>query len=259
MQLNKLIIEPRIRSASAAVDLGFVLGRLFWLRSVSLYMVLVIPVFVITHLIFEETSAVPFLIMWWLKPLFERSTLFMLSRELFSERMGFWNTLRNYKLWLFPGLIKILITRRISLGRSFYAPIILLEQPKGKDYTKRRHVISLNYASSANWLNIVLIHVESFLSFAAIILVTTLWPGLIDLSELFTDENLSGAIYFDLLAMLCIVFVAPFYTTAGFVLYISRRIELEGWDIEICFRDWVTDFKQRSSVIKRNQKEAIDV
>ena len=171
----------------------------------------------------------------------------------------FWNTLRHYKLWLFPGLIKILITRRLSLGRSFYAPITLLEQPKSKDYAKRRQVISFNYSSTASWLNVILIFIESSLSISAIILITTLWPELIDLSRLFTDENYSDAIYFDLLAVLSIAFVAPFYTAAGFVLYISRRIELEGWDIEICFRNWVTEFKQRTNVMTGSQKEVVDV
>ena len=120
-------------------------------------------------------------------------------------------------------------------------------------------MISFNYSSTASWLNVILIFIESSLSISAIILITTLWPELIDLSRLFTDENYSDAIYFDLLAVLSIAFVAPFYTAAGFVLYISRRIELEGWDIEICFRNWVTEFKQRTNVMTGSQKEVVDV
>ena len=50
-----------------------------------------------------------------------------------------------------------------------------------------------------------------------------------------SDSQLSELI-FNVMSYVAMVLVAPFYTMAGFALYISRRITLEGWDIEIRFR-----------------------
>jgi hypothetical protein len=41
---------------------------------------------------------------------------------------------------------------------------------------------------------------------------------------------------FCLLYLLVISIVEPFYVAAGFSLYLNRRTELEGWDIELGFR-----------------------
>lgn len=81
MQLDHLIIETRIRSGWSAIDLGVVLGRSFWLRSVCLCLVMALPVYALTRLVSDGWYFLPYIILWWLKPLFERPILFLLSRE----------------------------------------------------------------------------------------------------------------------------------------------------------------------------------
>lgn len=244
MQLNKLIIEPRVRSAWASIDLGTILARQLWLRGVMLYLVVALPVYTLTRFLFDYSGWLSFFILWWFKPLYERPFLFSLSREMFSEPMGFWQTLKSYKLWLYPSLLSIITIRRLSINRAMFAPISLLEQPISSDYGRRTHVLGNTYSNASTWLTIVAYHFEGFLATAALALLVFLFPENIQLSLAWLVESQRSGFQFDLATALLIpmAFVAPFYCASGFMLYICRRIELEGWDIEICFRDWMRGY-----------------
>lgn len=236
MDLGSLIINTRVRSGWSAIDLGIVLAKQFWLRSVFLYLLIAIPIFFGLSYLFNSTYF--FLALWWFKPLYERPILFLLSRELFGEKMSIWLVLKNIKKWLLPGLAWILTFRRISPTRGMLAAITLLEQPAMKDYGKRVSVLSIKYSNQAGWLTLVLLHVENFLWFALLGLIAFFIPDLIDIDNFFDSYFSQSSIYIDLCLVLVMAMVAPFYVASGFMLYICRRIELEGWDIEICFRDW---------------------
>lgn len=255
MQLDRLIIETRVRAGWSAIDLGMVLGRSFWLRSVCLYLFLALPVYALTRLVPVDLSYLPYIIFWWMKPLFERPILFLLSRELFSEPMSFTQVVRAFSAWLKPGLLWIVTLRRLSFARGMYAPITLLERPDAKAYAQRASVLGSKFSSEAFWLTIVLYHVEVFLELAVIIICKLIAPDSIDMSGLLLggDSQLSNA-YTDIISIFVMAAIAPFYVASGFMLYISRRVELEGWDIEICFRDWMAKYKGHIS-----DKEPLEV
>lgn len=239
MQLNKLIIETRVRSAWSAIDLGLAIGKLFWLRGVLLYLIVAAPVFMLTRFVSDVNSLLPYFILWWCKPVFERPILFFLSRELFNEPMSLVSTLKQVKSWLLPGLGWILSIRRLSLVRSMNAPITLLERPNNAQYRQRASVLGNKSSSQAAWLNIVLFHLESFLSIALLVLLAIFFPKYLTLSFDWINKLEDISLLVDLASITIVAVIAPFYTAAGFMLYISRRVELEGWDIEICFRDWM--------------------
>ena len=46
--------------------------------------------------------------------------------------------------------------------------------------------------------------------------------------------------------VLCMSLIAPFYVSAGFALYLHRRGELEGWDLEIAFRQMSERYQQQT-------------
>ncbi len=246
MQLDKLIVETRVRSGWSAIDLGIKFARSFWLRAVLLYLTLAIPVFCLALLLGGNSEFLTVLILWWLKPVFERPILYMVSRELFSEPMSFTRILKEALVWLKPSFFWIITWRRFSIYRGMTAPIMLLEQPTGSSYSARANVLGTKMSSEAMWLNVVLSHLESFLLFAFIAVIALFFPAS---SEIIYDyfvvdeSNQLINIFYAGLYLLAIVIIAPFYVTAGFMLYISRRIELEGWDIEITFRNWMSDYR----------------
>ena len=249
MNLDNLIIATRVRTGWSAIDLGLVVARHFWFRSLLLYLTIATPVFIACHSYFDTNYWIPYVILWWCKPLFERPILFMLSRELFKQPMGFWRTLRQWRQWMLPGLGWVLTLRRISITRGMYAPVSLLERPSASDYSKRTLVLGNNYASQATWLTVVLYHIESFLVLAVAVLLATLFPNHIEFDFAFFNTLAEHSIVVDYGSLLLVAVVAPFYTAAGFMLYICRRVELEGWDIEICFRDWVANSPSQTESI----------
>lgn len=253
MKLNKLIIETRVRNGWSSIDLGIAIGKLFWLRGFLLYLLMVTPIFLISRYLVQVSSVLPFLILWWCKPLFERPILFFLSRELFSEPMGFIKTLGHYREWVFPGLGWILSIRRLSVVRAMTAPITLLERPNSSQYSKRASVLGRKFSSEATWLTIVMYHLEGFLFLGLFVLLLIFFPDQINVSLTWLSDVSIGGVYSDLALVFVMATVAPFYVSAGFMLYISRRVALEGWDIEICFREWMADFNETVPDVNNSQ------
>lgn len=248
MQLDSLIIETRMRSGWSSIDLGFRFAQHFWLRSFVLYLVMAVPVYALTRFLPSDLYWLAFIILWWFKPVFERPILYLMSRELFSERMPFWRVLADVRLWFLPAWLRIISTRRLSTTRGMMAPVNLLEQPKPKAYSHRKSVLSRKFSSEATWLNIVLLHIESFFGFAALMLLEFIFPDAINFGSFIADDSLASPGYLDLVTVCIMAVIAPFYVAGGFMLYISRRVELEGWDIEIVFRDWVSREKLKAEM-----------
>jgi len=244
MQLDKITIETRVRSAWSAIDLGICLARRFWLRSVLLYLTLAIPVFGLILLASPSPESLwPYFILWWFKPIFERPILHMMSRELFSEPMSYRKVINEFWLWIKPAFFWVTTWRRLSIYRGMSAPIMLLEQPKGGDYSKRASVLVSKSSSEALWLTVVFYHIEQFLFVALLALIAMFFPTWImdNWGSVSGDHYIAAITNGTMLIFMALI--APFYVAGGFMLYICRRIELEGWDIEIVFRNWMSNFK----------------
>lgn len=242
MQLDQLQIVTRVRSAWSSIDLGIKYGRLHWLKSVTLWLVLALPCyFLCLGLLNTEDEWLAGILVWWFKPFFERPILYRQSRELFSQSTSIIETLKDVRYWLFPGLLAAISYRRFSPSRSFLAPVLLLEGLKGSAYAERRAVLSRQFSNEATWLTVVLVHFEGFFEFSVLLLFLIIAPELVDFNQLFVETSpLSDAII-GIVSLFVMASIAPFYVAAGFMLYISRRIDLEGWDIEINFRNWVNN------------------
>ena len=252
MQLSELIIDPRVRSSWSAIDLGTLLGRKFWLRGFTLYLSLALPAFFIALTTSQFTDWLPYLLLWWFKPIFERPFLYCLSRELFGEKSSYLSTLKNFKHWLWPGFLSVITLRRLSTNRGMYAPVSLLERPSASEYGKRTSILGATYSGGSTWLTIAIYHFEGIILIALLTLFAFLFPDHLKsaFSWLETSSANNSHEYVFLLQVVVMALVAPLYCAAGFMLYICRRIELEGWDIEICFRDWV-----QNQVSKANEDD----
>ena len=87
MRLDHPRVELRPRSPWEAMELGTALvrthARAIWLP----WLLVTLPVFVVLNAIGWFMDLLPWmgLAMWWLKPVFDRIPLFVLSRSLFGE------------------------------------------------------------------------------------------------------------------------------------------------------------------------------
>ncbi|MFI2812074.1 hypothetical protein [Microbulbifer sp. JSM ZJ756] len=238
MQLDRLAIRARMRNPWESTDLGILLARRHWFAMFLAWLLPAAAAFTCTLVFIPESPGWGLLIAWWLKPAFDRLPLFIASRALFSEpvtaRHALGQVLSLNRLDWLPWLA----WRRLSPTRSFDLPVTLLERLTGARRGKRIRVLHRKYAGTATWLTLVAVHLEMILFLAAIAVLYLLvpqqlqldWTGIIDGHELAAQWVGNG------LYLLAMAAIAPFYVSAGFCLYIGRRIELEGWDIEIQFR-----------------------
>ena len=242
MDLDRLAVDLRPRSSWEAVDLGFRLARSLYLPMLLASVAVTLPLFVVLQLLFWSWPLVAILIPWWMKPIWERCHLHILSRALFGERPSVGETIRSLRETAGIEWLQWLTIRRLSLTRSMDLPVTQLEQQRGVDRTKRVAVLRRGpFANAAIWLTIVCMHVEGLLPLVALSLFALLLPETVEWSPLtwvfdFGSTDRGSDLAWALLAYGSSLLVAPFYVAGGFSLYVHRRSLLEGWDLEIAFK-----------------------
>jgi hypothetical protein len=241
-----IAVTLRRRSPWEATDLGIAMLQRWWR-----------PVYAVHALVLGLVSAAALalgwafdavwaaiLAIWWLKPLYDRAVLHVLSRAVFGDVPGPRQVLRSAREWLFTGLLQSLTLHRLDLARSFNLPVRQLEGQRGREARARRRVLGRRARGSAAWLTIVWVHFEAVLLWSAGALTQLLLPAQLERAR---GEQLAffGG-FFDWISAATLtdglVFAAvwlalePFYVAAGFALYLNRRTLLEGWDIEVALR-----------------------
>ena len=244
MEIDRIAVALRPRTHWEALDLGFQMAREWWRPIWGVWLVLYLPVAAIL-LIAISNKFYAALVLFWLKPLFDRAVLHAASRAVFGEECGVMATLRAYRDWLRPGLIGALTFGRLDTARSFTLPVSTLEKQTGSAARKRRSALGARTRGNAVWLTVVCLHLEGVALFATVIIVSMLEPTAAELvpNDAYDDDILGAFREMfmwstrDVLHyVVAVSLVEPFYVTAGFALYLNRRTILEGWDIEVQLR-----------------------
>lgn len=240
MQLDSLTVALRPRTNWEAIDLGVAMARMHWKRLILAWLALYVPVVLLISAVLSSHLAVASAIVWWLKPMFDRVPLFMLSRATFGDMPGIGETLKSLLPVWRRNLLRDLTIGRLNMARSFDMPVRDLEGLRGKAARRRLKDLHERTRNSAVWLTLACVNFELVVMLSLIALMFLLVPQGAHpafLAELFTpgDTDWQNAIL-TALYYLAVTLVEPFYMAAGFALYLNRRTLLEGWDIEIVFR-----------------------
>lgn len=240
MQLDKISLALRPRSAWESIDLGFRLARLHWQAMCLAWCAFFIPCFIVV-LMLPISFGWQFFILWWLKPLYDYAMLYTLSYKIFDEHIQ----VKSLYTTAFPIFIKnrllyMLTIGRFDLARSFTLPIWLLERVHGYTAQQRKKILHYNHSNYANWLTFVCLFLQLALPFSLVYMFSIFqleqlqWINHFSLllSEYETLRDFLKLLLFTT-AWLCI---EPFYVGAGFTLYLNRRTVLEAWDIELVFK-----------------------
>jgi hypothetical protein len=243
VELDRITIRLRPRSGWEAIDLGFRLALENWRPVWGVWFALYLPVATVL-----ASALAPFwamMVLWWLKPLFGRFVLYVLSRRVFGETGSVLGALGAWRETLTPGLIPDLLWRRFFPTRTFSLPVAQLERQRGAPARARRKLLGRRNAGYAVWLWFACLNLESacFLGFAFLI-DEMLWPGEVepevesdtgpfgwfaDLDEMFVLVDL-------FLYVAAVSLIEPLFVAGGFALYLNRRTLLEGWDVELALR-----------------------
>ena len=241
MNLANVTATIRPRTPTEAMDLGVALAREFRWPLLRAWFLVIVPVATIAWLVCTPLWAT--FVVWWLKPLYDRVPLFVLSRALFGAVPAFRATARAIPRLLLHDPISALTIGRLSPWRSFLMPVRELEGLKGRAAHTRRQVLMQGESAGAFSLLLSAAVLEQCLTMAGLALLFWYapqstyenWQGKMAQGDLpFTDPTSSFVAY--VAYVLALSIVENLYVAAGFALYLNRRTWLEGWDVELAFK-----------------------
>ena len=245
MRLEQMTVHLRARSAWEAVELGTALVRRHAAAIWKPWTLVTLPLFVALNAAAWAIDAIWLagLLMWWLKPAFDRIPLFVISRATFGVAPSLRETLAAQLRWGWKPLLHYLSWRRFGFARSLYLPIDLLEGVQGARLGDRRRVLGGAVYGNAVLLSLVCLHFEASLLLGGIALVFLFVPVESLPETLRAGWSLISSqppwwaqVGFNGFAWLAVSVIEPFFVGAGFGLYLNRRTQIEAWDVEIAFR-----------------------
>lgn len=239
MQVDALALRLRPRTPYEAADLGTRLCQSAARDVYKCFLVVAIPLYVICLASVEIAPWLPALLVYWFKPWLDRTILFVLSRAAFGQRTSpsdLWNAQRQ--VW-WSQLLITLTWRLMSPWRSFTQPVYQLEGLRLGQFRKRILQIRRRRSAPAAFMTFVYKLCEISLTLAVASLLYWFAPRgqAPDLFEMFTSQGEAlHALIFAGATAIVVLFLEPFYVASGFAMYLTRRAELEAWDIEQEFR-----------------------
>ncbi len=261
MRAEGLSIALRARTPWEAADLGIALVREYAAPIWRAWACVVLPTALLLGLMcqFVGNLSIASLLLWWLKPVFDRIPLYVLSRAVFGAVPSLQDTLRAQRSRAdFWPLFAQLTWRRLHPMRALYLPVDFLERLTGAQRSARTSLLARAQGSPSALLTIVCVNMETMLlgsiMLSAVIFVPT---------EFFSDamrdtlEHLVTEpppwVQWALFAAytLALSIIEPIYVGAGFGLYLNRRMELEAWDIDLAFRQLAARLRERASSATR--------
>jgi hypothetical protein len=230
----------RRRDAWEALDLGIALARRHALSCMGATALVSLPVLLLGNALLPAPPWLAPLLMWWLKPLFERVSRHVLGRGLFGEAMSWRTAVRTTRMPSVWALLSALSFGRLSPVRSYLAPVEQLEELRGSRARARRLLLLGDHAGLAVFATAVGLIAEVALWLGAYVLVQLLVPERFEVEAYFPNYDADGAhlttVVGNVVLWLSHMVVMPFYVAVGFSLYLKRRVDLEGWDLELVFR-----------------------
>ena len=239
MQLDRLALRLRRRRPWEAVDLGCRMVQTWWRPLMAAWLTAYVPVAIAVYVVLREHPAWAIAIMWWLKPLFDRVALVVLSRAVFGEVPGPVAVLRALRGT--PGILASLTIYRLDPARSFNLPVPHLERLRGRAARARSRSLGRRGRGAAVWATIVYFNFELVVTlsfFGAIDLFTPIgFDRDFGLKSIFmADESSWRQALAMAMQVATVSLIEPFYVASGFALYLNRRTQLEAWDIELTLR-----------------------
>jgi hypothetical protein len=243
VQTDEVQVALRPRSGLEAIDLGFRMARAWWRPLAATWLALVVPIGAAITIALRDHPFWAVALLWWLRPVYDRVPLHVLGGRFFGAPTGLADTVRALPGLLRSGLGTSLFLQRLSPARTFLLPVLQLEGLRGAGRRQRCATLARRDGGSAAALVAAAAHCTGAIALGLLLLAEALVPEELawDVFERFSPlaEDAAddpGLILIPALYFTAVSVVEPLLVASGFALYVSRRLYLEGWDIELAFR-----------------------
>ena len=248
MNMDTMKVAIRPMSTPQALDLGMVMARQWFLPLWQIWLGMALPIYLVFYLgglwldinFALSIGAYGGLVFWWFKPLYEKPMVLWLGQALFADAPRVKTSILSGWRQILTHAPTLLISKRLSLQRQLLLPILLLEQPDNKQFKARTQILSRGQGSGLGWHTTVMLHIEMILGIATLVLIWQLMPTqFVKTETLFTlieQGPLWAELGWAIIYFLAASIVAPFFIAGGFAVYLTKRFLLEGWDIELVFK-----------------------
>lgn len=243
MNLDKLTVNIKPLSAYQAMDLGLAvarawygeLWRLWWLSGRKRVMVMVgVWAFGIYWQLKHDQAimiVLGMMIFWWLKPRFEKPLMVYLSQRLFDDRYQIHQVAKT--LATLPNSLRVPSRfRRRMVGM----PVCYLEGLSGKSATARIKMLSRRQEDAIFVHQVMFFMAEMVLLMASMTTLRWLFSASSHFGVVGSFNDTLAVVLQFVLYVLIVSVLAPFFVASGFMMYLCKRSLLEGWDIELIFR-----------------------
>ena len=233
-QQESSVLSLRQRGVWEAADSGILLWRSSFVWFLPFF---AIPVWVIAwslRLLPENLTFLSYLVLWWLKPLFDRLVLYVVSRNFFGSSVTF----RFSELApLRRGLLGDLLWRRFNPGRAATMPIRVLENLNSKQYAQRKGSLNAGGLGFCTFLGFLGFALELMLLFGELMFFGIIFQMFFPSIDIINNFR---AVEIFIFVLFCFnyILVESLYVCMGFGLYINSRVELEGWDLQLIFQNF---------------------
>ena len=222
-------------------------GVLIWRSNFALFMpFFAVPVWIFACcllLLPDNLAYLAFIVLWWLKPLFDRFVLHVISVRFFGSPMESPYTHRTKELFrglegtLCRALPGDLLWRRFNPGRAAYTAVRVLERGDQKQFRRRKTALASGGLGFCSLIGALCLILEGMLLFGELLFAMLISEVLFPAGSQLMQIDSTGFIIF-IFAAFCFnyVLVESLYVCMSFGLYINSRVELEGWDLQLLFR-----------------------
>ncbi len=244
MQLNQIKAVVRPRNAWEAIDLGFTLVQTWWRPLFKVWLACLLPLACLDYALFWQSPWLAVFLLWLCKPLLDACLLHFLSHALFGQspkvRETYWAL---GVLIVKKNLLWAALRLRFSFSRAFLLPVWQLENLSGRAREQRLKILMKHQSETGQWLGFACYLFEWTLYLALFALLLFFLPEHFAYREEFgfallhrDDAAPWATAVIAVFNVFSIALIEPFFVAAGFALYLNRRTHLEGWDIELGFR-----------------------
>lgn len=177
----------------------------------------------------------PALLLWWLKPLWERIILSQAGVLFFkpdaSGRERGRSALRIFS-WRF---LLDLTVFRFSWMRTYLLPVDFFEHPEKSQRKQRRNWLRRELSGSLFGLSALFLLIEGLIGLSV-------WSGFLTFLGSFmagvADDNslMANSLVISLSYCIALLVTEPLYVLTTFAIYINRRTLHEGWDLRLAFQ-----------------------